>query len=104
MLKKSGKFISEPELEKEKQILTRSKGEFKKLKQSAKKWVEKNLPENELQKMWKAHKTWLPRRYTVYKKQPTTQRIAIDTLARLNLVKIKGKTQVFILKPNLNKR
>jgi len=103
-VKKIRKVYLEPELEKEKQILARNKGELKRLKQSAKKWIEENLPENELQKMWKAHKTWLPRRYTVYKKQPTTQRIAIDTLARFSLVEIKGKIQVFILKPNLNKR
>jgi len=45
-----------------------------------------NLPEETLQKMWEAHETWLPRRYTIYKKQPTFQKIAADTLARFCLI------------------
>lgn len=76
-----------PELEKEKQILSGKSKEFGKLRQSAGDWVKKNLPEEKLQKMWKGHKTWLPRRYTIYENHDVPfQEIAADTLARYYLI------------------
>ncbi|PIS14937.1 hypothetical protein COT64_00050 [Candidatus Shapirobacteria bacterium CG09_land_8_20_14_0_10_39_12] len=88
-IQKARKVYLEPEIKKEKQILSQHKAEFDKLRLSAKKWVEKNLPEDKLQGMWKAHKTWLPRRYTIYQKQPTFQKTATDTLVRFYLIKKK---------------
>ncbi len=85
-IRKVKKMFLNPELKKEKQLLARYKVEFKELKKSAKNWVKKNLPEEKLQKMWKAHETWLPRRYTIYKRQPAFQKIAADTLARFCLI------------------
>lgn len=84
-VQRARKTYLEPELRKEKQILKRHEAEFGKLKKSARRWVEENLPEDKLQKMWKAHQTWLPRRYTIYKKQQRFQKIAADTLARYYL-------------------
>ena len=53
------------------------------LKKSAKEWVLNNLSENQLQADWKGHKTWLPRRYTIYENPNISfQEIAGDTLAR----------------------
>jgi len=80
----------EPEFKREKQILKRHNVEFGRLKKSARRWVEENLPENKLQKMWKGHKTWLPRRYAIYKKQPAFQKITADTIARFYLIKKYG--------------
>ncbi|MEM4270935.1 MAG: GrpB family protein [Candidatus Pacearchaeota archaeon] len=80
----------EPELRREKQIIKRHEAEFEKLKESAKGWVERNLTEERLQRKWKSHQTWLPRRYTIYAKQPTFQKIAADTLARFYLLKKYG--------------
>lgn len=88
-VRKARREYLEPELDKEKQILTQYKTEFNRLMQSAKKWVEENLPEETLQRLWKNHKTWLPRRYTIYKKQPTFQKITTDTLARFYLLNKK---------------
>jgi len=90
-VRKIMKVYLEPEIEKEKQKLTQHKTEFERLKREVKKWVEENLSEEKLQKMWKAHKTWLPRRYTIYKKQPTFQKIAADTLARFYLIRYKAR-------------
>jgi len=77
-----------PELKKEQQIISNRKEEFKRLKQSTEGWVKKNLPEERLQKMWKAHKTWLPRRYTIYENHDLPfQEITTDTLTRYYLIK-----------------
>lgn len=76
----------EPELEKERQILKQYKPELNKLKQSARRWVSKNLPEETLRKEWKNHKTWLPRRNMTYKNQHSFQEIAVDTIIRYHLV------------------
>jgi len=78
-----------PQLEKEKRVLDKSKKEFEELKQSALEWVRTNLPEEDLKNLWKEHKTWLPRRYTIYKKKVSLQKIAADTLARYVLIKKK---------------
>lgn len=81
-----------PELEREQQIISSKKEEFKKLKQDAWSWVKRNLPEKKLQELWKDHKTWLPRRYTIYKNPDLPfQKIAADTLARYYLIKEIGK-------------
>lgn len=77
-----------PLLKKEKQILERSDKGFAELKKDASKWVKENLPEEELGRLWKEHKTWLPRRYKIYKdKRASFQEIAADTLARYALIK-----------------
>jgi hypothetical protein len=79
-----------PELEKEKEILEKYKKEFEELRCSARDWVNKNLPEEELQRAWKEHQTWLPRRYTIYENPNTAfQEITIDTLARYALIASK---------------
>lgn len=78
-----------PQLEKEKRVLDKSKKEFEELKQSALDWVRTNLSEEDLKNLWEEHKTWLPRRYTIYKKEVSFQKIAVDTLARYVLVKSK---------------
>jgi len=88
-IKKIRKVYVEPELLKEEKILTKNKEEFGKLGRSAKRWVEKNFFEEKLQKLWKAHKTWLPRRYLVYRQPPTFQKTAADTLVRFYLLKDK---------------
>lgn len=75
------------ELDKETRILNKYRNEFDKLKKLAFEWIKKNLSEEELQRQWNAHKTWLPRRYTIYPRQATFQRIAGDTLARFYLIK-----------------
>jgi len=80
------KVYLEPEVEKERRILSQHVAEFEELKQNAKNWAKSNLPEDKLQQMWEAHETWLPRRYTLYKKQPSFQKIAADTLARFCLI------------------
>jgi len=73
----------EPELRREQEILERNNIQFEELKKSAKEWVFDNLSEDQLQNDWKEHKTWLPRRYTIYKNPNTSfQQIAGDTLAR----------------------
>lgn len=76
-----------PELEKEKKILDKSKKDFKELKKSAGKWVKMNLPEEKLEKLWEKRQTWLPRRYVLYKKKVSLQKITTDTLARFVLIK-----------------
>ena len=88
-IKKIRKAYVEPELLKEEKMLTKNQEEFGKLKRSAKRWVEKNFFEEKLQKLWKAHKTWLPRRYLVYRQPPTFQKTAADTLVRFYLLKDK---------------
>jgi len=79
-----------PELKRERSLLNCYKDEFKKLKKSAKVWVEKNFSEEKLQEMWKNHKTWLPRRYLIYFRQVPFQKIAADTLARFYLTEMAG--------------
>jgi len=77
-----------PELEKEQKIIYNKKEEFEELRRNAFFWVKKNFPEEKLQKMWKNHKTWLPRRFTIYRSaNPSFQKIAADTLARYYLIK-----------------
>lgn len=77
------------EIEKEEQMLNKFKNELKELKKSALAWVKTNLPEEDLKNLWKEHKTWLPRRYTIYKKKKVfLQKIVADTLARYALIKI----------------
>jgi len=81
------KVYLEPLLRKENKILDKNKAKFRRLKLSARKWVKNNLSEEELQKLWKEHKTWLPRRYTIYKNPNVSfQKIAADTLARFALI------------------
>jgi len=89
MLKKIRKVYVEPELLKEEKMLAKNQEEFGKLKRSTKRWVEKNFSEEGLQELWKAHKTWLPRRYLVYPQPPTFQKTAADTLVRFYLSKRK---------------
>lgn len=73
-------------LKRETEILGRDIDLYNKLKISALSWVKENLPEETLQKLWKEHKTWLPRRYTLYLDPNTSfQTIATDTLARYYL-------------------
>lgn len=77
-----------PQLEAEAQFLNKFMKELKQLKKSAGKWVKVNLPEEDLTLSWKEHRTWLPRRYLVYKgKKVSFQRIAADTLARYALIR-----------------
>ncbi len=81
-----------PELVKENKELERNPELFNDLKESAFNWVEKNLPEKQLQFEWDEHKTWLPRRYTIYKNpNEPFQRIASDTLARYYLITSNAK-------------
>lgn len=81
-----GKYLN-PQLKREREILGKFKKEFAELKKSAKNWVSQNLPEERLQTLWKEHRTWLPRRYTIYKSPPPSfQEIAADTLARYFLI------------------
>lgn len=76
-----------PELKKESKLLEERKREFDELRKSAQLWVKSNLSEEELQKQWKNHKSWLPRRYTIYKNPNLPfQEIAIDTLSRYYLI------------------
>jgi hypothetical protein len=86
---KIGREYLEPQIEIEKQTLEKHKSDFIRLKKSAAKWIKKSLSEKELKNLWKEHKTWLPRRYTIYKKQVSFQKISTDTLARFVLVKSK---------------
>lgn len=79
----------EPELAAEKKILKQYKKEFIELKESAFEWVKENISEEEMKRLWQQHKTWLPRRYTVYKRHVSCQKIAADTLARFALIKMK---------------
>lgn len=74
------------EIEKEEQMLNKFENEIKELKKSAIVWVKINLPEEDLKNLWKEHKTWLPRRYTIYKKNVSLQKTAADTLARWCLI------------------
>jgi len=77
------KEILEPQLKKEANLLEKNRLKFRKLQKEALIWIKENLPEEELQKLWKEHKTWLPRRYAIYKNPNTSfQKIAADTLAR----------------------
>ena len=77
------------EIEKEEKMLNEFENELKELKKSATAWVKDSLPEDDLKNLWKEHKTWLPRRYTLYKnKKVSFQTIAADTLARYALFKI----------------
>jgi len=80
----------EPELGRERRVLSRHVVEFEELKQNAESWVKSNLPEDRLHQMWEAHETWLPRRYTVYSKRVSFQKTASDTLARFYLIKKYG--------------
>ena len=75
-----------PQLKKEKEILSKFRKEFIKLRESASMWVNENLSEKELKHLWKEHKTWLPRRYKIYKKQVPFQQISAATLARYALI------------------
>jgi hypothetical protein len=64
-------------------ILNENQDLIDELKLSAINWVKQNLPEEKLQQLWKNHKTWLPRRYTIYKDPNTPfEIIATDTLVR----------------------
>jgi uncharacterized protein (DUF342 family) len=74
------------EIEKEEQMLNKFENELKELKKSATVWIKTSLPEEDLKNLWKEHKTWLPRRYTIYKKKVSLQKIAADTLARWCLI------------------
>lgn len=77
----------DPEIGKERNTLNKHRDEFKQIRQSATDWVKKNLSEEQLQTEWKEHKTWLPRRYTIYKNPILPfQEIAIDTLSRYYLI------------------
>ena len=90
------KIYLNPELEKEKQILKSNRKKFEELRESVKVWILNNLPENQLLTDWKDHKTWLPRRYLIYKNPNLPfQEIAIDTLARFAL--IGGKVKLNML-------
>lgn len=85
------KTYLEPELIKEKEIIERNRTKFQELRESSKKWVLNNLSEEQLQVDWKEHRTWLPRRYTIYENLNLPfQEIAIDTLARYALIKGLG--------------
>jgi hypothetical protein len=76
----------EPELVRERELLERKKERFAELKISAREWVLNNLSEDQLQADWKEHKTWLPRRYTIYNNPNISfQEITGDTLARYAL-------------------
>jgi len=82
----------DPQLVLEKEILEKNKEKFVKLKKTAIKWVKENLPEEELQLLWKDHQTWLPRRYKIYENENTPfEIIAADTLARYALIKNYGR-------------
>ena len=84
----------EPLLKNEDDILTKNHKEFSQLKWSASKWIDKNLPEDKLQNLWKEHKTRLPRRFTIYRNPNIPfQDIAVDTLARYVLIKSEGITK-----------
>jgi len=75
------------EVAKENKKLAKNIEKFSELKDSAKEWVNMNLSEKDLQDEWRNHKTWLPRRYTVYKDPNIPfQKIAADTLARYYLL------------------
>ncbi len=75
-----------PQLELEKELLGRHRGVFVNLRGAANKWVKEKLPEAELKRLWKEHKTWLPRRYLIYSKQVSFQKTAANTLARYALI------------------
>lgn len=82
------KTYLEPEIIKEKGVIERNRTKFQELKESSKNWVLNNLSEEQLQVDWKEHRTWLPRRYTIYENLNLPfQEIAIDTLARYALIK-----------------
>lgn len=77
-----------PELEKEARIIINNKRKFDYLRESAGRWVGQRLPEELLQQEWKEHRTWLPRRYTIYPNPDIRfQQIAIDTLVRYCLIR-----------------
>ncbi len=81
------KYLSS-ELRKEEQLIKKHSIKFSELQKSAANWVQSNLSEEKLQMQWKNHKSWLPRRYTIYKNLDLPfQKIAIDTLARFCLFK-----------------
>lgn len=76
-----------PETEKEEKIFRKYGSDFEVLRKSAEIWAKENLQEEQLQREWKEHKTWLPRRYTIYKESNIPfQKIASDTLARFGLI------------------
>jgi hypothetical protein len=80
----------EPELRREAKVLDRNSEKFHELKASADKWVRDNFPEERLQTLWEDHKTWLPRRYTIYENPNLPfQQIARDTLSRYFLIASK---------------
>jgi inorganic pyrophosphatase len=86
-----------PELEKEQRFLANNKEKFEKIKKDSESWIKENLSEEILQKMWKAHKTWLPRRYTVYNKPHTPfQIVAADTLARYYLINKYSEAKYYL--------
>ena len=77
-----------PAVENEEEVLNSHKMEFLDLKDSAEEWIEFNLSEEELQRQWKNHETWLPRRYGIYEDPNLPfQKIATDTLTRFYLIK-----------------
>lgn len=80
-----------PELEKEKNILKTYNEQYIEVKQSASEWVSKNLTEEQLKTDWNKHKTWLPRRYTIYENPNLLfQDIAADTLSRYYIINLFG--------------
>lgn len=73
-------------LEQESRMLLDEQKLIDKLKLSASDWINENFPEERLQQLWKEHKTWLPRRFTIYKNPKIDfQTIAIDSLVRFYL-------------------
>lgn len=85
-LKEAKDKYLKPHLKAEEEILSEFREELARLRGSARKWVKKNLSEAELKHLWNGHKTWLPRRHGLYKRQVSFQRIAADTLARYALI------------------
>lgn len=86
------KTYLEPEIIKEKGVIERNRTKFQELKESSKNWVLNNLSEEQLQVDWKEHRTWLPRRYTIYENPDVLfQKIAADTLARYYLITSNDK-------------
>lgn len=76
-----------PEVNKETKVLKERKTDFKAITKSALDWVRSNLLEEELQRQWINHETWLPRRYTIYANPNVPfQTIAADTLSRYYLI------------------
>ncbi len=78
-----------PEVKKE-QLRLKIRGlEYEQAKKDALIWIKRNFSEILLKKLWLEHKTWLPRRYTIYPIKPSFQQVAADTLARYYLLKSK---------------